>query len=400
THEHPFRDKYLLYKWNIDEASWEGSFGEDALREALTVLARIAPDALFRLALRKPRQDRSEEDLELIYEELLQVAALSHLSTSVKRQLADVLLFEAHQSAGTILFRQGDVGHSWYIILKGSVNVVIQGRGTVTTLGEGDDFGKLALLNNATRAATIVLREDNCHFLRVDKDDFNRILRDVEANTVRLQEHGKDVLVLERVTDAPDAPTRYSVVAGTPYKMVEHLLQTRLGDGLSELDKSWSNSAHKDFTTSDLFLDDFLLTHIIFITYHHGDKDDNKDLAIKYKRRVVHFVHSWIIMIQDPALEESSVASLIEELSKSIREDAKAYNCLDTELQLMMESEEELRRYNELWRPKPADGSTTTTASTGRKWKMPHGAHPVRLFATDSSEVDLTNSTCMRATDD
>jgi len=27
------------------------------------------------------------------------------------------------------------------------------------------------------RAATIVLRENNCHFLRVDKDDFNRILR-------------------------------------------------------------------------------------------------------------------------------------------------------------------------------------------------------------------------------
>ncbi len=52
--EHPFRDKYLLYKWNIDESSWEGSFGEDALREALAILARIAPDALFRLALRKP----------------------------------------------------------------------------------------------------------------------------------------------------------------------------------------------------------------------------------------------------------------------------------------------------------------------------------------------------------
>lgn len=27
------------------------------------------------------------------------------------------------------------------------------------------------------RAATIVLREENCHFLRVDKEDFNRILR-------------------------------------------------------------------------------------------------------------------------------------------------------------------------------------------------------------------------------
>ena len=49
------------------------------------------------------------------------------------------------------------------------------------------------------RAATIVLKENNCHLLRVDKEHFNRILRDVEANTLRLQEHGKDVLVLEKV---------------------------------------------------------------------------------------------------------------------------------------------------------------------------------------------------------
>jgi len=52
---------------------------------------------------------------------------------------------------------------------------------------------------SSRRAATIVLKENNCHLLRVDKEHFNRILRDVEANTLRLQEHGKDVLVLERV---------------------------------------------------------------------------------------------------------------------------------------------------------------------------------------------------------
>ncbi|NXK10463.1 RPGF4 factor, partial [Herpetotheres cachinnans] len=76
-----------------------------------------------------------------------------------------------------VVFNQGEEGTSWYIILKGSVNVVIYGKGVVCTLQEGDDFGKLALVNDAPRAASIVLREDNCHFLRVDKEDFNRILR-------------------------------------------------------------------------------------------------------------------------------------------------------------------------------------------------------------------------------
>jgi len=56
------------------------------------------------------------------------------------------------------------------------INVCIS-QGVVCTLHEGDDFGKLALVTDSPRAASIVLREDNCHFLRVDKEDFNRILR-------------------------------------------------------------------------------------------------------------------------------------------------------------------------------------------------------------------------------
>lgn len=50
-------------------------------------------------------------------------------------------------------------------------------QGLVATLHEGDDFGQLALVNDAPRAASIILREDNCHFLRVDKQDFNHILK-------------------------------------------------------------------------------------------------------------------------------------------------------------------------------------------------------------------------------
>lgn len=110
-------------------------------------------------------------------------------------------------------------------------------QGLVTTLHEGDDFGQLALVNDAPRAATIILRENNCHFLRVDKQDFNRIIKDVEAKTMRLEEHGKVVLVLERTSQGagpsrPPTPgrNRYTVMSGTPEKILELLLEAMRPD--------------------------------------------------------------------------------------------------------------------------------------------------------------------------
>lgn len=110
------------------------------IHDAIFFLSTIAPDALFRIILSKPYAiicikififrpyERTPEELELVYEELLHVKALAHLSTMVKRELASVIMFEQHAHAGTVLFHQGDEGKSWYIILKGSVNVAIHGK--------------------------------------------------------------------------------------------------------------------------------------------------------------------------------------------------------------------------------------------------------------------------------
>lgn len=46
----------------------------------------------------------------------------------VKRELAAVIRYEQHQHAGTILFKQGDPGNCWFIILRGSVNVCIYNK--------------------------------------------------------------------------------------------------------------------------------------------------------------------------------------------------------------------------------------------------------------------------------
>ncbi|RNA01574.1 Rap guanine nucleotide exchange factor 4 [Brachionus plicatilis] len=54
------------------------------------------------MILRKPPDERTVNDLDIIYEELIHVKALSHLSSLVKRELASVLLFEAYPYHNTI----------------------------------------------------------------------------------------------------------------------------------------------------------------------------------------------------------------------------------------------------------------------------------------------------------
>ncbi|XP_052422208.1 rap guanine nucleotide exchange factor 4 isoform X3 [Carassius gibelio] len=337
-----FQDKYLFYRFLEDETEdaplpndEEKKESDEELQDTLLLLSQIGPDAHLRMILRKQPGQRTVDDLEIIYEELLHIKALSHLSTTVKRELAAVLIFESHAKAGTVLFNQGEEGTSWYIILKGSVNVVIYGKGVVCTLHEGDDFGKLALVNDAPRAASIVLREDNCHFLRVDKEDFNRVLRDVEANTVRLKEHEEDVLVLEKTNNraSTSSPLKYTVMSGTPEKILEHLLET------TKLDSQ--------FTESDPALDDFLLMHCVFVPnsqlcpllmahYHsqssQGSEQERMDYSLNNKRRVIRLVLQWAAINTDHLQEEDSSFHFLQEFYETVFEDSRLIPALKDQL--------------------------------------------------------------------
>ncbi|KAJ0036294.1 hypothetical protein NQD34_004971 [Periophthalmus magnuspinnatus] len=305
---------------------------EEELQEALSLLSQLGPDALLTMILRKSPSQRSAEDLEVIYEELLHVKAAAHLSTSVRKELAAVLVFESHAKAGTCLVR-GDKGTSWYIIWKGSVNVITHGKGVVTTLHEGEDFGQLALLNDAPRAATIILREDNSHFLRVDKHDFIRILKDVEANTVRLEEHGKTVLVLEKSAEStePGAGTnsKYTVMSGTPEKILEHLLETLKLDCPHD--------------AIDPCVSDFLLTHKVFMpssqlflnivfTYQtelsEGSEQEKAAYILHRKQKVVKLVGQWVALYGLTLKEDPVAVDFLEGLRKEVSGDYRLYSIL------------------------------------------------------------------------
>ncbi|KAF6721300.1 Rap guanine nucleotide exchange factor 3 [Oryzias melastigma] len=312
---------------------------EDELQEALSLLSQLGPDALLTMILRKTPSQRTAEDIEVIYEELLHVKAAAHLSTSVRKELAAVLVFESHAKAGTVLFSQGDKGTSWYIIWKGSVNVITHGKGIVTTLHEGEDFGQLALLNDAPRAATIILREDNCHFLRVDKQDFIRILKDVEANTVRLEEHGKTVLVLEQSAQSAGqgsagTNSKYTVMSGTPEKILEHLLET------IKLDSNGNDPI-------DPCVIDFLLTHKVFMptsqlsfccslnrtcTYQaelsEGSDQEKDAYILDAKQKVVKLISQWVAVFGCLLKEDPVAMDFLETMKNEVAADSRLSNML------------------------------------------------------------------------
>ncbi|CAF0781884.1 unnamed protein product [Adineta steineri] len=357
SQEHYFKDKYLFYRFSGDEdgkltkpGPSEQNVCEEQLNDVIVTLAQVGPDAMLRMILRKPPHERTIDDLEIIYDELLHVKALSHLSSLVKRELASVLIFEAHPFKGEVLFSQGDEGKSWYIILKGSVQCILYGKGVVGTLHEGDDFGKLSLVNNSPRTATIILNEDNTHFLRVDKDDFNRVLRDVEANTIKLKEFGKDVLILEKVpinVKTSDGTYqvcyKYSVMSGTAEKLLGYLLETYIC---------------VNFEEGDTILDDFFATYVIFMPTNqicatllsiykakpHQRIGENIGLTLQEKIKVIRFILEWHDTTKETFFEDPKISLFLDELHQLIRVDVKVYPQLKDEMKTfesIMESDAE-----------------------------------------------------------
>ena len=89
---------------------------------------------------------------------------------------------------GHVLFREGEPGKEMYVVQSGKVNITKTVRDTekiLATLGAGEFFGEMALLNNKPRSAGAVMHEDG-KLLVIDPRTFEAMIRGNVEIAVRL----------------------------------------------------------------------------------------------------------------------------------------------------------------------------------------------------------------------
>jgi hypothetical protein len=90
-------------------------------------------------------------------------------------------------AAGSAVFREGDAGDDMFIIETGQVDIVRKARGDepVATLGPGDFFGEMAILEDQPRFAGAIARS-NVRMLRIERSAFADVLRQNVEIAVRI----------------------------------------------------------------------------------------------------------------------------------------------------------------------------------------------------------------------
>lgn len=81
-----------------------------------------------------------------------------------------------HRSKGDIIIREGEMGDSMFIIVRGAVDVM-RDNVYLTSLERGGHFGEMSLVDNVERSATVRASKD-CNLLVIERADFYQLLKE------------------------------------------------------------------------------------------------------------------------------------------------------------------------------------------------------------------------------
>jgi MFS family permease len=93
--------------------------------------------------------------------------------TSASRTTLEALAIgvrEERVTAGTEVIREGDPADDFFVIIEGSFDVTLRGQ-AINTMGAGDHFGEIGLIQEIPRTATVTATADSLVY-RIDGDNF------------------------------------------------------------------------------------------------------------------------------------------------------------------------------------------------------------------------------------
>ena len=114
------------------------------------------------------------------------LAAVPLFSSLSKRDLQQVgkATTEVRIDAGQTLVEQGRTGQEFFLILDGEAEVRRNDR-RLTTLGPGDYFGELAILDRGPRSASVIAKTDMT-VLVLSQRDFVGVLASIPGMALKL----------------------------------------------------------------------------------------------------------------------------------------------------------------------------------------------------------------------
>jgi hypothetical protein len=122
-----------------------------------------------------PREDEMNEQ---VVETLFLLEGVELFKDSGVDEMAALaaIAHEERAQAGQAIFRRGDPGDRFFVIIAGSVRVERAGQ-IFFHLGARDSFGEVSLLDGAPRPADVIAETD-CHLLAIGRQDFLDLVSD------------------------------------------------------------------------------------------------------------------------------------------------------------------------------------------------------------------------------
>jgi len=74
-----------------------------------------------------------------------------------------------------VIFEEGSTGRELYVVLDGKIDIVKDNSGvrtTIVTLGKGEFFGEMAVIDGSARSATAVAAAPNTKVMRINHARF------------------------------------------------------------------------------------------------------------------------------------------------------------------------------------------------------------------------------------